>query len=387
MIDAKCADDRVHFWSLKRHMGDRVAVLTQVLLALCAAASLLSVSAFAEDVRVTVPVDAGWIFQLSDSETIALDPAGWVSVDLPHTWNIQDGSQTEKPYRRGVGYYQHRITIPTAWRGRSIFVTVGAANAKAVISLNGTPICEHRTGFTAFTTDLTPYLRADPDQDLQITVDSRHNPEYPPLVSDYTFFGGIHRRVWLTATDPVHISLTDHSSSGVYLVQQQVSPASAEVDAQVVVANDSPGEVRDATVLVDVLTPEGLVVTSGQSSTMELGPRSSHRIAVPLRLERPRLWDGRKDPYSYRARVRIMRGERIIDEVIQPLGLRSFSVDPAQGFLLNGRPYDLHGTSLHQDHAGKGWAISDADRASQRWMRNAGGWKRSRGGLPRSGAG
>ena len=38
--------------------------------------------------------------------------------------------------------------------------------------------------------------------------------------------------------------------------------------------------------------------------------------------------------------------------------MRSFSVDPKQGFFLNGRPYPLHGVSRHQDRKGLGNAIT-----------------------------
>ncbi len=317
----------------------------------------------AEPIRDVVQINDRWLFQYADSESIALNPGAWESIAIPHAWNIADGSQTIRPYRRGVGYYQRSIGIPDAWRGRSTFLTFGAANAKAVISWNGDTIGEHRTGFTAFTVDVTRHLRAEAMQDLQITVDNRHHVEFPPLISDYTYFGGLYRSVWLTVTDPVHISLTDHSSSGVYLVQQQVNQERAEVDAQVVVANDLTAVVTDATVSVEVMTPDGTIITTVKSEPLTLAAKASAKCNLPVTIERPHLWDGRQDPFCYRARVRIHRGDRITDEVVQPLGLRFFSVDPNRGFLLNGRPYDLHGVALHQGHAGKGWAISDEDRA------------------------
>jgi beta-galactosidase len=37
-------------------------------------------------------------------------------------------------------------------------------------------------------------------------------------------------------------------------------------------------------------------------------------------------------------------------------------VDPDQGFFLNGRYYDLHGASQHQDWLDRGWAIGEAER-------------------------
>jgi beta-galactosidase len=314
------------------------------------------------DKREVQPLNDRWLFQLVDDEGADVKAAQWTELSLPHTWNAADGSQVRRAYRRGVGYYQRSLQIPETWRGRHVFLTIGAANARAQVSLNGRMLLEHRTGFTAFVADLTPHLRVTAEQDLQVTVDNRHNLDYPPLVSDYTFFGGIHRQAWLTVTDPIHISLTHHGSSGVFLSQRTVDRGRAEVDARIVLVNDRASAATGVTVSVDILDQAGTAVASVRSDPLLLPVTQEQQVTLPIVIDRPRLWDGRADPYRYQARVRVWEGDRLADEVSQPLGLRSFSVDPNRGFLLNGRPYDLHGPSLHQDHAEKGWAISDQDR-------------------------
>ena len=77
-----------------------------------------------------------------------------------------------------------------------------------------------------------------------------------------------------------------------------------------------------------------------------------------LTMEHPHLWDGIRDPYLYTCVVRLMKDGQPVDEVRQRFGVRSFSVDPKQGFFLNGRPYPLHGVSRHQDRKGLGNAIT-----------------------------
>jgi beta-galactosidase len=52
----------------------------------------------------------------------------------------------------------------------------------------------------------------------------------------------------------------------------------------------------------------------------------------------------------------------VVDAVEQPLGLRSFRVDPERGFFLNGRPYPVYGVCRHQDRPGRGWALTEADQ-------------------------
>ena len=47
-----------------------------------------------------------------------------------------------------------------------------------------------------------------------------------------------------------------------------------------------------------------------------------------------------------------------MDEVSCRFGVRSFRVDPKEGFFLNGRKYPLHGVSRHQDRRGIGNALT-----------------------------
>lgn len=84
-------------------------------------------------------------------------------------------------------------------------------------------------------------------------------------------------------------------------------------------------------------------------------------VKAALTVAKPRPWDGRADPYLYSVRVEVADGSTVLDAFAQPLGIRTFSVDPNRGFVLNGRPLRLHGVSRHQDWAEKGWALSKAD--------------------------
>jgi beta-galactosidase len=83
-----------------------------------------------------------------------------------------------------------------------------------------------------------------------------------------------------------------------------------------------------------------------------------------LHVYRPRLWQGVKDPYLYELimTVRSSQGQ-LLDQVVQPLGVRSLSIDADKGLSLNGEHLFLKGASMHQDRPVKGWAISHADQA------------------------
>ena len=62
----------------------------------------------------------------------------------------------------------------------------------------------------------------------------------------------------------------------------------------------------------------------------------------------------------YTVKVSIWRGQTLIDEVTQPLGLRYYHFDSAKGFFLNGRHLPLHGVCRHQERAEVGNALRHA---------------------------
>src|SRR5207248_3967500 len=99
-------------------------------------------------------------------------------------------------------------------------------------------------------------------------------------------------------------------------------------------------------------------------NNVTLNARSGVDVVQTTVIIHPHLWNGRSDPYLYQVRVQVIDSvsATAVDQVDQPLGLRFFSIDPNNGFFLNGQSLDLHGVGFHQDRLNEGWAISDADQ-------------------------
>jgi beta-galactosidase len=156
-------------------------------------------------------------------------------------------------------------------------------------------------------------------------------------------------------------------SPGVFIEQHDVGPASAGIIVRAELENHSPMP-REIDVQVTVLDGSRGKVADSTFRT-HLDPGGSSEVVKPLSVARPRLWDARADPYLYTVRVELRpvasNGAKgvLSDAVEQPLGIRSFAVDPDKGFILNGRYLNLYGFNRHQDWPDKGWAISDADEA------------------------
>jgi beta-galactosidase len=315
--------------------------------------------------RADLSLDAAWRFIRQDvagAQAPAFDDSSWSVVNLPHTWNNLDGQDGGNNYYRGVGWYRLHYTVSNSYAGRRLFLKFDGAFLVTDVYVNGSLLGEHQGGFAAFTYDATPLLNVGADNVIAVKVSNASNTNIPPLSADFTFFGGIYRDVHLLVTDPVQISPLDYASSGVYLKPSNVSASSANLQVTTVLSNATvaPSTVTVRAVITDAATNFVAAITN----VVTLAAGSLSNVVGNTALANPRLWNGLEDPYLYQAFVEVWNGPTALDVVAQPLGFRYFSMDPANGFSLNGRPYDLHGVNMHQDWLNCGWALNSAQRAT-----------------------
>lgn len=326
---------------------------------------VLAAPVFAQ--RQDIELSSGWSFIRQDAGPAATPDAKWTAVTLPHTWNALDGQNGKaadpnqpEGYYRGPGWYVRTLEIPADLGDRRVVLRCEAVSQVADVYLNDAYVGQHRGGFTAFAFDLTPHLRRDGPNVLRIRADNSRFPDVAPLSGDFTVFGGIYRPVHLLILDPVHVSPLDHGSSGVYLTIDSAAPAAAEITALAVVDNVLAGP-AEAALEFDIADSTGKVVAK-QTAPVSFAANGSTRIKQRLHLDQPHLWQGRRDPYLYSVTVRVTRGGKAVDSVIQPLGVRTVRIDPKLGFLLNGKPYPVYGVNRHQDRIDQGWALTPANQ-------------------------
>lgn len=313
---------------------------------LCAAALLTAVSSNAS--RRVVSLDADWHFRLSHQ----VDPAAGHRVDLPHTWNAQDALAGDPAYLRGVGNYTRTLHVPEAWRGRRLFLRFEGANTVTDLFVNGRYTGTHRGGYGAFLFEITHRVEYGADNTLSARVDNALHLDVMPLVGDFNFYGGLYRGVKLLVTDPLCISPLDCASPGVYLTTRRVTAERADVSARILV--DNSGDKTSCELRLIVRDGDRAVA---ERSVKTVAPVGASDVTLDFSVPEPHLWQGRRDPHLYTVEISLWRDGCRVDAVEQPLGLRTVSVDPERGFLLNGEPLPLHGVCRHQDRAGFGNAL------------------------------
>uniref|UniRef100_UPI0040286349 glycoside hydrolase family 2 protein n=1 Tax=Gemmiger formicilis TaxID=745368 RepID=UPI0040286349 len=279
--------------------------------------------------RSTTKLMKNWQFTGPDGKTTA--------VDLPHTWNNIDGQDGGNDYWRGTCIYKTQFTAPAFDKDtQQVWLQFEGVNASAKVTLNGVEVARHDGGYSTFRADVTALL-ADSNE-LIVEADNSKNDRVYPQKADFTFYGGIYRDVSLLVVSRNHIALDYLGGPGVQITPT-VNGANADIEVKTWMEGD--GEVE-----FSIYDAAGAEVLTGKGRD------------TTVTLEHPHLWDGVRDPYLYTCAVRLVLNGEVQDEVRQRFGVRSFSVDPKQGFFLNGRPYPLHGVSRHQDRKGLGNAIT-----------------------------
>jgi beta-galactosidase len=320
-----------------------------------AAIVLLAATAPAAE-RTVTSMDAGWQFRRGDvpSAGAADSDTGWDAVTLPHSYNGADGDDGGT-YYRGPAIYRRALTLDRLPAGRRLWLQFDGAALATDVWVNGQSIGRHEGGHAAFRFDITRALRVGANR-IVVRTDNSKLPAIAPLGGDFTVFGGLYRHVWLVEVPDAHIDLADYGGPGVYVATKALDHRAAMLEARVLVRNDGRRASRLPIQVVVHDAAGATVATASKAVRVRAGAGLS--ITLPLMIAQPHRWQGRRDPYLYRVTARVGAG----DAVTVPLGLRTASVDPQRGFVLNGAPYPLHGVNLfHSGRPGRGLAVTDRD--------------------------
>ena len=287
--------------------------------------------------RTVLSLNENWLFAKATADVSVREG---VSVNLPHTWNAEDGFDGGNDYFRGSCLYVKTLNKAELPEADRYYLEFRGANSSAWVYIGGEQIAEHHGGYSTWRVDITGYLTDTTE--IAVVVDNAPNETVYPQMADFTFYGGLYRDVNLICVQESHFDLDYYGAPGI-----QVTPVmdgtTANVDVRAYVANRKEGQ----TLRYTIFRKDGSVVATAE--------RTAERLNFAIR--NAHLWHGRKDPYLYTAQVELVEGGEVIDCVSARFGCRSFVIDPDNGFILNGEEYPLRGVSRHQDRWGVGNAL------------------------------
>ncbi len=294
--------------------------------------------------RTVININNKWAFtKLADSIPTEISNK-WDFVNLPHTWNAIDGQDGDNDYYRGMGYYAKTINKTDLPEADRYYLQIKGANSSADVYLNGKLLAHHEGGYSTWRVDLTDTL--ENVNLLVIAVDNSANETVYPQMADFTFYGGLYRDVDLICISQSHFDLDCYGGPGIKITPE-ICGNNAEVELEVYVTNLK----SDQAVKYIIEDKEGNTVVQTETNNTK----------VILTIPTVHLWHGRKDPYLYTAKAKLVDNGKVIDSISSHFGCRTFKIDSENGFILNGEEYHLRGVSRHQDRWQKGNALSPTD--------------------------
>ncbi len=313
-----------------------------------------SSSLTAQNIRYSKSMNDNWEFYLGKPDSVST----WEKIRVPHTWNDVDMQTQRNDFYEGVAHYRKTFSIDNKLRNKRIFIRFEGVASTASVKVNNQFVGNHAGGYSAFAFDITPFVKFNESNTMEVVVDNSSQPDVIPINHRlFGVYGGIYRPVELIATEQINIAVTDYASSGVYLSQSNVSKKSANLEVKVKIDNRTmkPGTINLRTTIYE---------SSGKkrwSKTTPVRLESQGRQIVKqhMKIKKPHLWQGLEDPYLYKTVVQLVKDDEVIDEVVQPLGFRHFEMKAADGMYLNGKKVPMYGVCRHQDWWELGSALSN----------------------------
>lgn len=225
----------------------------------------------------------------------------WDAGSAPQQVNLPDDFVLEKPRTPtapgeaavgfipdGLATYEKTFDAPKEWEGKPVFLSFDGAYMNARVTVNRELLQLHPYGYTPFAVELTPWLRFDIPNQLEVTLQGTQPS------SRWYSGAGLYRQVSFWVGEPCYIDPRD-----LFLTTPVVERDSAQVlvEAQ---AQNTTSQPQEA-VLEVTLSFQGQEKARA-SVPVTLAPGEKTPCSLTLTVDAPALWDDR-EPNLYQATV------------------------------------------------------------------------------------
>lgn len=318
--------------------------------------------------RVYLNNDWGFTENYSEKMLAAdYDESGLERVRLPHTCKETPLHYFDEHIYQMISGYRRKFAALSEWKGKKVILTIDGAAHESEVYINGSKVGEHHCGYTAFSMDISEYLRYGEDNILVVKVDSREQLNIPPFgfVVDYMTYGGIYRDVYLDIKNPVYIEdvfvRTDIRFTKTQVTDRNETDSAgkrnAKIISQVTVNGAGEGYVIRQSVKKkgsdDSQCLDLKVYKTGRYAT-ETG-KMNEAYALQYLAEDIALWDI-ENPNLYELKTELLFVGKTVDVKIVTFGFRKVEFR-ADGFYLNHRKIKIRGLNRHQCYPYVGYAM------------------------------
>ena len=345
----------------------------------------------AQNARETIRLDDGWKFAFGNASDPAkdfgcgteyfnyltkansihnegpysakFDDSKWEEVRIPHDWVTTLPYEQKASHSHGyktvgykypetsVGWYRKSIHIEKEDLGKQISLQFDGIFRNARVWFNGFYLGTEPSGYATQIYDVTEYVNYGGDNLICVRADAT-------LEEGWFYEGaGIYRDAWLIKTGKVSVA-----PFGTFVYADLKAPYDktvVHIDTEI---HNSTLEAQSCQIEQRLLDADGKEVGKATAATLDLQGKQTSGCKQLLTFNNPHLWST-TDPYLYQVETTIKVNGLVTDVYTTTTGFREVAFDADKGFLLNGKPMELKGVNLHQDHAGVGAAIPDALQA------------------------
>jgi beta-glucuronidase len=286
--------------------------------------------------RETIPINDSWKFAVDRSD-VGTDQKWYLgaipgdrTVNLPHTWNVEDENQLHY----GWCWYQKAIEAPLAWKDKNVMLEFRGINHTSRIYLNGEKIGENvGDGFDKFSLILNDKLAFGRTNVITVAVNNSFGPNKVPYANsfDWPNDGGIIRPAALIVTgkpmaEYLHV-----------LPVLNTSDNSGKLRLNVGFGREAINGLRFGVRITEENQPTRNVIYSSTFAPSFKGGEANADLSLPK--VNPWHFDF---PNLYRIEITIIKNGKAVDKIATDVGFREFKFVNGQTYL-NGERVKLMG--------------------------------------------
>lgn len=256
------------------------------------------------------------------------------TILVPGIWDAQ-GYGTETAVLKhnfiGKGWYKKKFNVPSNWNGEKVYLVLTGISRYAKVWIDGLLIGPEAIGHVAaHQWEVGKFLAAGKLSTIVVCVDARQRTDIDAIsgCAHAKFgWGGIWGHVYLEERTEVHL---DELS-----VRPDITGSTCTAEA-IVVNGDLEGRYDRLKLEIFDADNKSVAVSNGI-----VNQSAKTKVAVQAKIANAKLWSP-DQPYLYKARLSLMKGNQQIDALESRFGMREIRM-AGPDILLNGKRITLRG--------------------------------------------
>lgn len=273
------------------------------------------------------------------------------------------GSRMNPPFdipidNNPVGSYRKKIIIPENWKGRQVFISLGAVKSAFFIWVNGKKVGYSEDSKLAAEFDITKYIKAGENL-IALQVYRWSDASYLEC-QDMWRISGIERDVYLYSTPKLNVSDFKAVATLDPTYSKGLLTADIKVDNYKIDQRTNHSKADSFYVSLDLVDAKNNSIWKDDSKMATVLGNYHQAISFKTQIENIKTWSA-EIPYLYTLYITLKdKNEKVIEVIPQRIGFRSVEIKGSD-FLVNGKRVFLKGVNRHEHNAKQGHTLTHAD--------------------------